>query len=301
MSFDSFTHFAKNTLIIAQEEMRRLGEKQVQTQHLLLGILRQPKSLGNAILKQFGVSYENAFRIAEELKNENINNAENDDFESIFSVFSQSAIEDAARAALEFGHSMVDSEHILFALVKQKDSGAIHILKDLMVKKEQIVEHLGKLFTQTQQNNDDNVNNIPIFSVPNQNDVNSFLRGLHGVLVGMNGEDEMGGGGQFSPRDIDGRDGNGSGANNTNNKEGKRKSRKKKLALDYFCEDFTEMAANGKIEKIIGRKKEIERVIQILSRKTKNNPVLLGDPGVGKTAIIEGLAQKILKGRCQKA
>jgi topoisomerase IA-like protein len=66
--FDSFTHFAKNTLILSQEEMRRLGEQQVQTQHLLLGILRQPKSTGGAVLRDFGVTYENAFRIAETLK-----------------------------------------------------------------------------------------------------------------------------------------------------------------------------------------------------------------------------------------
>ena len=74
-------------------------------------------------------------------------------------------------------------------------------------------------------------------------------------------------------------------------------SRKKRLALDYFCDDFTEMAAEGKIETIIGRDKEIERMITILSRKTKNNPVLLGDPGVGKTAIVEGLALRIIEGK----
>ncbi len=68
------------------------------------------------------------------------------------------------------------------------------------------------------------------------------------------------------------------------------------MALDYFCTDFTDEAANGKLEKIIGRDKEIERMVQILSRKTKNNPVLLGDPGVGKTAIVEGLAQRVIDG-----
>ena len=67
--FDSFTQFAKNTLILSQQELRPLGEKQVQTQHLLLGILRQPKSLASEILRNFGVTYENTFRIAEELSN----------------------------------------------------------------------------------------------------------------------------------------------------------------------------------------------------------------------------------------
>ena len=67
-------------------------------------------------------------------------------------------------------------------------------------------------------------------------------------------------------------------------------------ALDKFSRDFTQMARDGKFDPIIGRKKEIDRVIQILSRRTKNNPCLVGDPGVGKTAIAEGLAQKIIDG-----
>ena len=288
--FDSFTHFAKNTLILAQEEMRRLGEHQVQTHHLLLGILRQPKALGNAILSQFGVSYENAFRIAEDLKNPVAGETQNDDPEAIFSVFSQNVIEFAAKTALDFGHSMVDSEHILYSLVRQKDSGAIHILEALMVKKEQVAEHLEKLFAKTQNTGGDDVN----MSVPTNEQINSLLNGLHGVLVGMsdNGQDKAGGGGQFSASSPDNEKQGWEG-----NQPGKRDSRKKRLALDYFCEDFTEMAANGKIEKIIGRKKEIDRITQILSRKTKNNPVLLGDPGVGKTAIIEGLAQRIFEGK----
>ncbi len=67
--------------------------------------------------------------------------------------------------------------------------------------------------------------------------------------------------------------------------------------LDQFGMDLTEQAKDGKIDPVIGRVEEIERVIQILSRRTKNNPCLIGEPGVGKTAIVEGLAQKIIEGR----
>src|SRR6185503_17723820 len=73
-------------------------------------------------------------------------------------------------------------------------------------------------------------------------------------------------------------------------------TKSKTPALDSFGRDLTELAREGKLDAVIGRANEIERVIQILSRRTKNNPVLLGEPGVGKTAIVEGLAQDVIKG-----
>ena len=66
--------------------------------------------------------------------------------------------------------------------------------------------------------------------------------------------------------------------------------------MSQFTRDLTQAARNGELDPVIGRDKEIERVIQILSRRTKNNPVLIGEPGVGKTAVVEGLAQKIVEG-----
>ncbi|WP_301178330.1 AAA family ATPase, partial [Actinomadura geliboluensis] len=68
------------------------------------------------------------------------------------------------------------------------------------------------------------------------------------------------------------------------------------LVLDQFGRNLTQAAREGKLDPVIGRDKEIERVMQVLSRRTKNNPVLVGEPGVGKTAVVEGLAQKIVKG-----
>src|SRR5436190_1970471 len=67
------------------------------------------------------------------------------------------------------------------------------------------------------------------------------------------------------------------------------------LVLDQFGRNLTQAAREGKLDPVIGREKEIERVMQVLSRRTKNNPVLVGEPGVGKTAVVEGLAQKIVK------
>ncbi len=73
-------------------------------------------------------------------------------------------------------------------------------------------------------------------------------------------------------------------------------SKSKTPALDHFCRDLTEMAREGRLDPTIGRAAEIERVMEVLSRRKKNNPVLIGEPGVGKTAIVEGLAQKIERG-----
>ncbi len=85
---------------------------------------------------------------------------------------------------------------------------------------------------------------------------------------------------------------------------GKKRKKSKTPALDHFGRDLTELARRGKLDPIIGRDNEIERVSQILSRRKKNNPVLIGEPGVGKTAIVEGLAQRVVDrtgaGRCWK-
>src|SRR5260221_5357590 len=81
--------------------------------------------------------------------------------------------------------------------------------------------------------------------------------------------------------------------------KGEKKS--KTPALDHFCRDLTQLAAENELDPPIGRQKEIERVMEVLSRRKKNNPVLIGEPGVGKTAIVEGLAQLIAGGNCPDA
>jgi len=76
------------------------------------------------------------------------------------------------------------------------------------------------------------------------------------------------------------------------------RARKSSKLLDQFGRNLTKLASDGKLDPVVGRETEIERIMQILSRRTKNNPVLIGEPGVGKTAVVEGLAQRITNATC---
>lgn len=190
--FDSFTHFAKNAIILAQEEMQKLEEQQIQSQHLLLGILRQPKSLSGKILKNFGINYENAFRIAQEIKNPIPIDSQKEQGEiNVLSSFAQKSIELATKTAFDLGHSMVDSEHLLHALMSQKNSGAIHILEAMMIKPGQVLDYLNNFFKK--QSPDGNIDK----QLPGSSkQIESLLDGLQNVLVGIF-EERNGGGGQM--------------------------------------------------------------------------------------------------------
>ena len=87
---------------------------------------------------------------------------------------------------------------------------------------------------------------------------------------------------------------------NENRKENKRPSDSSTPALDNFSRDLIKLAEQGKLDPVVGREKEILRIAQILSRRKKNNPIIIGEPGCGKTAIVEGLAMKIYEGDCPR-
>ena len=156
------------------------------------------------------------------------------------------------------GHGYVGTEHILLALISDSESYAVRFIQELGGEIQGIVDDLTRLFNN--ESDDDSEDSEPAFG----------QQSPFGGMFGMGG--------------------NPFGMHEPSSGKGKGKS------LQKYGRDLTEEAKKGKIDPVIGRQKEIDRVIQILSRRTKNNPCLIGEPGVGKTAIAEGLALKIAEG-----
>ena len=258
--FEKFTKEAKDALVIAQEKAEDSNLNYVGTEHVLLGILHQENSLGATILNNFGVSIANVELVLRSVGRSNKSQNESDKPAGL-SGFAKQVIENAVSCASRYNHNFVGTEHLLFALVSQDNTAATVILENMKINPKHVQNQIVEFFQKSldSQNMKDQMNGM--------NPVEFFLNGLNGVLASSDQP-------QF--------------------KKGGKKSKSKTPTLDYFTVDLCDQVRKGKIDPIIGREKEIERLISILNRKTKNNPVLIGEPGVGKTAVVEGLAMRIV-------
>lgn len=274
--FEKFTKEAKQALIIAQEKARDSKLNYVGTEHVLLGILSQENSLGASILTSFGVSLENVNLVLKTVgRMTPVANGSQKGWGGL-SGFAKKVIEDAVRAAHEFNHSYVGTEHLLYALVCQENTAATVILENMKINPQDIKEQLVQTFEKAKEAHKGNAANGGQMANPQMmNPIEFFLSGLHGVLSGNMEKDQ-------------------NGFQKTQKQDQKEEKTSKTPALDYFTTDLIAECRNGKLGPVIGRNKEIDRSISILCRKTKNNPVLIGEPGVGKTAIAEGLAHAIV-------
>ncbi len=218
----------------------------------------------------------------------------------------QAVIQLSKEEAIRLGHAYIGSEHLLLGIFRQGDNKVIEILQSLNIDPAEIKNHieehirtsggtmiLGTLpFTKRAErilkNTYQEARDLNADVVDVEHLLLAILREQEGIAADMLAQfsidyeivrDEM----EFSP-EAGGREG----------ESGKGKPQSKTPALDHFGRDMTALARGGKLDPVIGRDKEIERVAQILSRRKKNNPVLIGEPGVGKTAIAEGLALRII-------
>ena len=280
--FEKFSTEAKRALIVAQEEARSAGLSYVGTEHVLLGILTQPESLGASVLLGFGVTAENVRLVLKTVGRARPQNATAAPGEGGLSGFAKKVIEDAVRCAYQFNHAIVGTEHILYALMTQENTAATVILENMKVRPLDIRRQLEEIFREAQEAQ----------SLPKGVHPLEILFGSLQAVISRGNQNQ-----DYSDAHMHKDDENDglvrmTGGNVKNTTPGGNKS--KTPALSYFTTDLTAEARAGKLDPVIGRDAEIERVITILNRKTKNNPVLIGEPGVGKTAIAEGLARAIV-------
>ncbi|EMI43103.1 negative regulator of genetic competence ClpC/mecB [Rhodopirellula sp. SWK7] len=233
----------------------------------------------------------------------------------------------ANQEAQRFNHEYIGTEHILLGLVKEGSGVAANVLKNLDVdlrkirlEVEKLVQSGPEMVTVGKLPQTPRAKKVIEYSMEEARNLNHSYVGTEHILLGLLREQEgvaaqvlmnlglkledvreevlnlLGHGlegaevGERGGRSGEGSDGGGSGGGSS--KSGKSKT----PALDSFGRDLTELARKGELDPVIGREREIERAIQILCRRTKNNPVLLGEAGVGKTAIIEGFAQRVING-----
>lgn len=276
--FNKFTKEAKQALIVAQEKAREAQLNYVGTEHILIGILSQDNSLGASILLNFGVSLDNVYLV---LKTVGRASAPNKSAApGGLSGFAKEIIEGAVKVAHDYGHSFIGTEHLLYSLVGQSNTAATVILENMKVSPADVREQILEIFERARNMTDGQPGNTSVAEAPKNgqqspvNPIEFFLSGLQGVF-GMQGNKAA----PYAKKDA---------------KADDKKKSSDTPALDYFSSDLVQEARDGKLDPVIGREEEIERVISILSRKTKNNPVLIGEAGVGKTAVAEGLALAIV-------
>ncbi|MEZ6120222.1 MAG: ATP-dependent Clp protease ATP-binding subunit [Pirellulaceae bacterium] len=226
----------------------------------------------------------------------------------------------ANQEAQRFNHEYIGTEHILLGLVKEGSGVAANVLKNLDVdlrkirlEVEKLVQSGPEMVTMGKLPQTPRAKKVIEYSMEEARNLNHNYVGTEHILLGLLREQEgvaaqvlmnlglkleevreevlnlLGHGMEAGESSRGGREGGGEGASA---KGGKSKT----PALDSFGRDLTELARQTKLDPVIGREREIERAIQILCRRTKNNPVLLGEAGVGKTAIVEGFAQRVVAG-----
>src|SRR4026208_2445731 len=239
----NFTERVRKVLAMAREEAARLHHEYVGTEHILLGLIREGEGVAAAVLQNLSVDLDEIQqKIEDTVKKGKAAAAAGPDLP--YTSRAKKVLELAMTEARQLNHSSVDTEHLLLGLLREEKGIAAQVLTDAGVNLEQSRAETLRLLG----------SDMPQASA--------------------------------------------SGAASPPSSTPKSEKKSKTPALDHFCRDLTQLAAEGQLHPTRGRAKEIERVMEILARRKKNNPVLIGEPGVGKTAIVEGLALLIANGLC---
>jgi len=249
----NFSAKVKEIISYSREEALRLGNDFIGTEHLLLGLIREGESTAVRILQSLDVDlYDLRKEVEMVIKDKGAHSVTN--LNSLpLTRQAEKVIRITVLEAKALKNSLVESEHLLLSILKNKENPAAQILNNHHVDYDRFRNELSIL-----------QGNKPSAEYPSDPGPEEF-------------EEEERGQYQQRPRQAAGN------------------VKSKTPVLDNFGRDITRMAELGTLDPIVGREQEIERVSQILSRRKKNNPILIGEPGVGKTAIVEGLALRIVQ------
>ncbi len=255
-----FSLKVKEVITMSREEALRLGHDYIGTEHLILGMIRQGEGVALDLLQKLGIEL-NELRITIEqiTKGTATNNIKN--LANIpLTRQSEKTLKVTYLEAKIFKSPIIATEHLLLSILRDPDNLASQIIAKFNVTYEIVKEMLEYQISGTAPTSAPR-------SGPETDDDENNRSGMFGN----------------------------SGSGSQQSKDPKSTEKSRTPVLDNFGRDLTKMADMGKLDPIVGRDKEIERVAQVLSRRKKNNPVLIGEPGVGKTAIAEGLALRIIQ------
>ena len=259
-----FSNKVKEVISLAREEALRLGHDYIGTEHLMLGMIRDGQGPGIDLLLRSGVSLDS---LRQSIEHSTASTTRSSfDRENMLNIPLTKQAEKVLRLtyleAKYFKTNVVETDHLLMAVLRDEDNVATQVLE-----KYQVYYDLIKEMVEFQSGNGQGSNPKAGSDTDDNDDSRLYSAGS-------------------------GSTGGASSGSTTGSKPGEKS---KTPVLDNFGRDLTKIAENGKLDPIVGREKEIERVAQILSRRKKNNPILIGEPGVGKTAIAEGLALRIVQ------
>ncbi|MCB9174004.1 MAG: ATP-dependent Clp protease ATP-binding subunit [Flavobacteriales bacterium] len=251
----NFSVKVKDVITYSKEEALRLGHDYIGVEHLLLGIIREGNGLAIKILKSLGVDIKEL-----RLKLEESTKAGDAATHTMANIplikQAEKVLKITYLEAKMFKNNIIGTEHLLLSILKEENSVASKVLNLLNVNYNDVKEEIMILNLVEEDQ-------LPKAEFPSDNEDDDDGKGF------------MGSSGSGAAKSTD--------------------AKSKTPVLDNFGRDLTKYAEEGKLDPIVGREKEIERVSQILSRRKKNNPILLGEPGVGKSAIAEGLALRIIQ------
>ncbi|WP_455672342.1 ATP-dependent Clp protease ATP-binding subunit [Phocaeicola sp.] len=257
---NQFTQRVSDIIMYSKEEANRLRNSYIGPEHLLLGLIREGEGKAIEILFSLHIDLQD---IKSQLENILKNKSEDDATYDENINFNEDASKVLKLCILEaklLRSTVADSEHILLAIMRVKNNAAFHLLEDNDVTYERIIEQL------------------------------TLQPDTHAGFGLSEDEDED------EEDDIQRRPGsNQPGATQQQARPAQKRPTNDTPVLDNFGTDMTRAAEEGQLDPVVGRVTEIERLAQILSRRKKNNPILIGEPGVGKSAIVEGLALRIVE------